>query len=75
MENRFPAIWLPSSELQDLGSLLWHRHQWIRMPQANTECAAVDKFPAAEDTPITCTYISAFTAITRRFLIVRNKSR
>jgi transposase len=31
MENRFPAIWLPSKELQDLRSLLRHRHQWVRL--------------------------------------------
>ena len=31
MEGRFPAIWLPSQELQDLRSLLRHRHQWVRM--------------------------------------------
>jgi transposase len=31
MENRFPAIWLPSQELRDLRSLLRHRHQWVRM--------------------------------------------
>jgi transposase len=31
MEGRFPAIWLPSKELQDLRSLLRHRHQWVRM--------------------------------------------
>jgi transposase len=31
MENRFPAIWLPSKELRDLRSLLRHRHQWVRM--------------------------------------------
>jgi transposase len=31
VENRFPAIWLPSKELQDLRSLLRHRHQWVRM--------------------------------------------
>ena len=30
-ENRFPAIWLPSRELQDLRALLRHRHQWVRM--------------------------------------------
>jgi hypothetical protein len=30
-DNRFPAIWLPSKELQDLRSLLRHRHQWVRM--------------------------------------------
>src|ERR1022692_169616 len=28
VENRFPAIWLPSKELQDLRALLRHRHQW-----------------------------------------------
>src|SRR3981081_411515 len=31
MEGRFPAIWLPSKELQDLRALLRHRHQWVRM--------------------------------------------
>jgi transposase len=31
VENRFPAIWRPSKELQDLRSLLRHRHQWVRM--------------------------------------------
>ena len=31
LENRFPAIWLPSRELQDLRALLRHRHQWVRM--------------------------------------------
>jgi transposase len=31
VEDRFPAIWLPSKELQDLRSLLRHRHQWVRM--------------------------------------------
>jgi transposase len=31
MEDRFPAIWLPSKELQDLRALLRHRHQWVRM--------------------------------------------
>ena len=30
-ENRFPSIWLPSKELQDLRSLVRHRHQWVRM--------------------------------------------
>jgi transposase len=30
-ENRFPAIWLPSRELQDMRALLRHRHQWVRM--------------------------------------------
>jgi transposase len=31
MEDRFPAIWMPSKELQDLRALLRHRHQWVRM--------------------------------------------
>ena len=31
VEGRFPAIWLPSKELQDLRALLRHRHQWVRM--------------------------------------------
>jgi transposase len=31
VENRFPAIWLPSKELLDLRALLRHRHQWVRM--------------------------------------------
>ena len=30
-ENRFPAIWMPSKELQDLRALVRHRHQWVRM--------------------------------------------
>src|ERR1700693_1907386 len=28
VEIRFPALWLPSQELQDLRALLRHRHQW-----------------------------------------------
>ena len=31
VENRFPAIWLPSKELRDLRGLLLHRHQWVCM--------------------------------------------
>ena len=31
VENRFPAIWMPSLELRDLRALLLHRHQWVRM--------------------------------------------
>src|SRR2546426_6027935 len=31
VENRFPSIWMPSTELQDLRALLRHRHQWVRM--------------------------------------------
>jgi transposase len=31
LENRFPAIWRPSKERQDLRALVRHRHQWVRM--------------------------------------------
>ncbi len=31
MEDRFPAIWLPTKELLDLRALLRHRHQWVRL--------------------------------------------
>ena len=30
-ENRFPAIWMPPSELRDLRALLLHRDQWVRL--------------------------------------------
>jgi transposase len=30
-EDRFPSIWMPSSELCDLRALLRHRDQWVRM--------------------------------------------
>jgi transposase len=30
-KNRFPTIWMPSSEQRDLRTLLRHRHQWVRM--------------------------------------------
>jgi transposase len=30
-DNRFPAIWMPTTELYDLRALLLHRHQWVRM--------------------------------------------
>ena len=30
-ENRFPAIWIPSTELRDLRALLMHRHQCVRL--------------------------------------------
>ena len=30
-ENRFPTIWMPSTEQRDLRTLLQHRHQWVRM--------------------------------------------
>ena len=30
-ENRFPAIWMPSTEQRDLRTLLRHRHQWVRL--------------------------------------------
>src|SRR6516164_6682665 len=31
MEDRFPDIWMPSSEQRDLRTLLRDRHQWVRM--------------------------------------------
>ncbi len=31
VENRFPSIWMPSTEQYDLRVLLLHRHQWVRM--------------------------------------------
>src|SRR3984957_19272744 len=31
VENRFPSIWMPSTALRDLRTLLMHRHQWVRM--------------------------------------------
>src|SRR5215510_8837238 len=29
--QRFPSIWMPSTELRDLRALLVHRDQWVRM--------------------------------------------
>jgi transposase len=31
VENRFPTIWMPSTEQRDLRTLLRHRHQWVRL--------------------------------------------
>jgi transposase len=31
VEDRCPAIWMPSTELRDLRALLLHRHQWVRI--------------------------------------------
>jgi len=31
VEGRFPAIWMPSTDVRDLRALLLHRHQWVRM--------------------------------------------
>jgi len=31
VENRFPAVWMPSTDLRELRALLLHRHQWVRM--------------------------------------------
>jgi hypothetical protein len=30
LEDRFPRIWVPSSENRDLRQLLWHRHRIVR---------------------------------------------
>jgi transposase len=31
MEDRFPQIWMPSTEQRDLRTLLRDRHQWVKM--------------------------------------------
>ena len=31
VEDRFPVIWMPSTEQRDLRALLLHRHHWVRM--------------------------------------------
>ena len=31
VEQRFPAIWLPTSVERDVRALLLHRHQWVRL--------------------------------------------
>ena len=31
VENRFPSIWMPSSEQRDVRSLILYRHQWVRI--------------------------------------------
>ena len=31
IENRFPAIWMPSSEQRDVRALILYRHQWVRI--------------------------------------------
>ena len=31
LENRFPTIWMPTTEQRDLRTLLRDRHQWVRM--------------------------------------------
>src|SRR5438309_5607352 len=31
MEDRFPAIWMPSTEQRDLRTLLRDRHQWVKV--------------------------------------------
>lgn len=31
VEQRFPAIWLPTNDQRDVRALLLHRHQWVRL--------------------------------------------
>jgi transposase len=31
LEDRFPRVWVPSSENRDLRQLLWHRHRLVQM--------------------------------------------
>jgi hypothetical protein len=40
VENRFPSIWMPSTELRDLRTLLKHRHQWVRHADASSKPTA-----------------------------------
>src|SRR5215475_2976834 len=44
VENRFPAIWLPTKELLDLRALLLHRHHWVRI-RTRIQNALQAKFP------------------------------
>ena len=52
VENRFPSIWMPSTALRDLRTLLLHRHQWVRMrtrvQNAASDCAQ-SRFAAGQD--------------------------
>ena len=38
LENRFPRIWVPSSENRDLRQLLWHRHRLVQMRTRIISC-------------------------------------
>src|SRR5580704_4468844 len=40
VEERFPAIWLPTKEQLDQRALLRHRHQWVRLRTKMQKCAA-----------------------------------
>src|SRR2546427_7996363 len=42
-EDRFPTIWMPSTELRDLRALLLHRHQWVRMRTRVQNAVARDR--------------------------------
>ena len=41
-ENRFPTIWMPSTEQRDLRALLRHRHQWVRLRSRVPAHPAID---------------------------------
>ncbi len=42
-EDRFPTIWMPSTELRDLRALLLHRHQWGSDAHARAERVTRDR--------------------------------
>jgi len=42
VENRFPTIWMPSTEQRDLRALLRHRHQWVRLRSRSPAHPAID---------------------------------
>jgi transposase len=47
--DRFPQIWMPSTEQQDLRTLLRDRHQWVRMRtrlQHTLQAIALNHAPA-----------------------------
>ena len=41
-ENRFPTIWMPSTEQRDLRTLLRHRHQWVTDANSRPAHVAID---------------------------------
>ena len=55
VENRFPSIWMPSTEQRDLRTLLLHRHQWVRMRtrvQNTLQAMALSRRSAARQDPV-----------------------
>jgi transposase len=58
-ENRFPTIWMPSTEQRDLRTLLRHRHQWVRLRsrvQNTLQSMALNGHPHGLAPRLECTY-------------------